>query len=587
MTDAERGKVDPMFLAVEVLGMDFQTNPHEGLFRCFLPQKLSTPLADLDPVVKKRMILWPRGLFKTSAVRVKIIQLILNYPNCRILIGAASLALGKVQLEAVKRVFEQPSDKFRELYPEFCGKKLGNTTRFTVPNRTDFSSPEETVTTSTASSVKAGSHYDFVFIDDLVNDQNYRNPVALEQCWQDYKDFGPLRDPAGYLFVTGTPYSFGDTYERIEESAREEMKLGRATWEISQRTCWSEICSTCGKTEAVHHDAAQYCKFSGSGKKLLLFPQFRTSAGKVIGHTIEFLESELREKGEDFFAMQYECRRLASGLQTFTDQLLDSHTLYHFEKPMMESQLETLAAQIQLLMAQGKTFEQAVELSTAKPGTGVIPLGGWCFAIGDLSYPGDPRKRDKSVFYVIRVVNARLYVIACYSGKWKSSEVGDQVVNILLQHRPRQIWIEGFLGWEAYDTVIRMVATGRGIQALPLEWIPLENQEGAKVVRIGSIQAWFARDKLYIFAGITDYQELRNNLTKFPKLGRHDDHGDCLGLGVNAPHGVALYQSVKESVTLADVVKQKLYPNGPPWERGYSDDETVSHGNGCGSVVVC
>lgn len=565
MTDADRGKVDIMYLACEVLGMDFQAIPHEELFRCFLPQKLNTPLADLDPIVKKRMILWPRGLFKTSAVRVKIIQLILNYPNCRILIGAASLALGKVQLEAIKRVFEQPTEKFRELYPDFCGKKLGNTTRFTVPNRTDFSSPEETVTCSTASSVKAGSHYDFVFIDDLVNDQNYRNPVALEQCWQDYKDFGPLRDPQGYLFVTGTPYSFGDTYERIEESAREEMKLGRSTWEISQQSCWTEE----------------------NGKKKLLFPEFRTPKGKVVGHTLQFLESELHEKGEDFFAMQYLCQRLASGLQVFTEDLLNKHTLYHFEKPMLESQLEILAREVRGLMAQGKTFEDAVGLSTFKPGGGLIPMGGWCFVVGDLSYPGDIRKRDKSVFYVIRVVNARLYVIACYSGKWKSSDVGDQIVTIFLQHRPRQIWIEGFLGWEAYDTVIRMVAGGRGIQSLPLEWIPLENQENAKVVRIGSIQAWFSRDKLYIFAGITDYQVLRDNLMKFPKLGRHDDHGDCLGLAVNAPHGVALYQSVKEAVTIAEVVKQKLYPNGPPWEAGYRDDETVSHGGGCGSMIVC
>lgn len=568
MTDAERGKVDHIFLACNVLGMDFQHNPHDGLFACFLKKDPTKHLSDLDLNYKKRMILWPRGLFKTSAVIVEIIQLILNYPNIRILIMSGSRDLAMSQLERVKRTFEEPTDTFRILYPDYCGTNLGNKSKFTIPNRTMKIFAEATVTISTARSVKAGTHYDVIFVDDLVNDQNYKNPAALEKCWEDYKDIGPVLEPSGYLFVTGTRYSFGDTYERIQDAAKKEMKeTGTSVWNFSIRTCWRDI----------------------NGKREVLFPQFRTKDGRTIGHTVKFLESEKREKGDEFFACQYENDPIGSGLQTFTDELLDAHTVYHFEKPMMESEVQRIAAQVQILTSQGKSFDQAMEETVKKPGRGEVPLGGWCFVIGDLSYVGDERnghKRDKCVFFVIRVVNGRLYLIAAHAGKWKSGEVAEQIIFLLLKYRPRQIWCEAFLGWEAYDTVIRMIAAERRVQHLPLEWLPMDNQPDAKVVRIGSVHGWLFKDKLYIFAGIEGYQELRDNLKKFPKLGRFDDYGDCLGLGVNAPHGVALYQSTKEITSTLEQIKARIYPNGLPWSQEYNEREESSAGNGCGTCIV-
>src|SRR6185369_16848226 len=114
-----RGQIDHIFLANELMGYDFQPNPHEALFAEFLKKDRhqQKPLYLLDSKTKKRMILWPRGLFKTSAVIVEIVQLILNYPNIRILFLTGSKKLGRAQLERVKKVFEEPSKRFRQLYP--------------------------------------------------------------------------------------------------------------------------------------------------------------------------------------------------------------------------------------------------------------------------------------------------------------------------------------------------------------------------------------------------------------------------------------------------------------------------------------
>ena len=283
-------------------------------------------LSDLEHLTKKMMILWPRGLFKTSAVIVEIVQTILNYPNVRICFLTGSDSLAKRQLRRIKRVFEQPTVRFRALFPEFCMKsirnkkiadetdhrawsdepcKLGNAHEFTIPCRKNYTLAEPTFCLSTARSVKSGAHFDVIFIDDLVNDQNYRSVKALEKCYQDYLDICPMLEVTGFMVLTGTRYSFGDTYERIQEKAREEEReRGRTIWKFSIRDCWSRGCLNCPHTDVFHNYDVNIlqppcsipecnCKgFQPSGSKGVLFPETRTFDGRSIGHTLEWLEAE-------------------------------------------------------------------------------------------------------------------------------------------------------------------------------------------------------------------------------------------------------------------------------------------------------
>src|ERR1019366_9260989 len=181
---------------VPILGMDFQADPHTQLFNQFLTKRPGEGLvlSDLDIVTKKRMILWSRGLFKTSAVVVDNVGTILDYPNVRICFLTGGDQLAKRQLARLKRVFEKPTTRFKWLFPEFCMKsvrnkkikdendprawsdelcKMGTAHEFTVPCRTNDTFAEPTFAISTAKSVKAGSHFDVIYIDDLVNEQNY------------------------------------------------------------------------------------------------------------------------------------------------------------------------------------------------------------------------------------------------------------------------------------------------------------------------------------------------------------------------------------------------------------------------------
>src|ERR1039458_4755213 len=129
---------DPLFLSgftqdnagvtIPILGMDFQEDPHALLFSQFVQKRPgeNLVLSDLDALTKKRMILWPRGIFKTTAVRVDIVQTILNYPNVRICFLTGGDTLAKLQLKAIKQVFEKPTAYFKHLFPEFCLKSVRN-----------------------------------------------------------------------------------------------------------------------------------------------------------------------------------------------------------------------------------------------------------------------------------------------------------------------------------------------------------------------------------------------------------------------------------------------------------------------------
>ena len=532
-----RGQTDHLFLANELMGYDFQPNPHEALFRELLQKDpaQNTPLFQLGSPCKcrpqyreackkcngtginrrkKRMIQWPRGLFKTSAIIVEIVQLILNYPNIRILFLTGNLKLGKRQLARVKRVFEQPSAKFRQLYPEFCaapGRKLPDSTPdgFTVPCRTAAQFAEPTFCISSAKSVKSGTHYDVIFVDDLVNDQNFRSAKLLESAWEDYLAVIPLLEPAGFLYITGTPYAFGDTYERIKEAAdKEEAETGSSVWEFSIKAAWCKLCKTCGHPDLRHNSDLSYtsppctmedcaCKcFVDSGEKQVLFPIAITRDGRQVGHTVEMLEAIQRED-PGFFALQYLCQRIAKEEQRYTPELIARQTFWHLN---------------------------------------VIPPQAGTFMVGDLSYIGDD-KRDRSVLYLVRVWMGVLWVYHCIAGNWDSDEAMTNVLLAIMQHRPQAVWLERFNGWEAYNNILMAKAAQHGLLQLPVEWRKLDRKTNAKTIRIGVPLSWMKDRKLWLFAGMPWYDKLIKQLLKWPKIPHHDDEGDCLGHACEVPHG--------------------------------------------------
>lgn len=575
---AEARKANDPALPVEyvpIMGMDFVPDPHAKLFAQFIQKQPGSGLvfSDLEMLTKKMMILWPRGLFKTSSVVVDIVQTILNYPNIRICFLTGGDSLAKRQLARIKRVFEKPTERFLVLFPEFCMKdvrnrtvkdddapnawtsqvaKLGTAHEFTVPCRTNETLAEPTFAISTSRSVKAGSHYDCIYIDDLVNETNYRSAKLLAKSYQDYLDICPLLDPTGFMIVTGTRYTFGDTYEQLMDNAKEEMKtIGQTIWKFSIRDCWSHGCRNCPHSDVYHNYevnivqppcAVKGCACPGhqdNGVKGVLFPQSRTHDGRSIGHTLKFLEGEKVRTGDEFFGNQYENRPISVGSATFDEVLIGGQTLFEM------SQIPPYAAS-------------------------------FTFIVADLATVGQ-EGRDYSVIFICRKFQGQIFIFDCLYGNWDSAAVAENIVNALAKFRPSIIYIEKFSGSEAYNNVITAHANTCGIIKVPIEWVKGSQADKAKMIRIGSVKGPLKNKRLWLYGHMPGYGILVQQLCKWPKWMRHDDFADCAGMVVSAPTG---YEQETPPSTASQLDWLRNLGQTPPSEDSYGD-------SGCGTGICC
>src|SRR6185369_4024008 len=144
-------------------------------------------------------------------------------------------------------------------------------------------------------SSKAGLHPDVGFFDDLVTEQNYKNPEVMKQVIKDLSHYEPLVNPGGYFYVTGTRYTFGDLYEHIIRNNTDGQ------WSISVKGCWPVD--------------ANGNRLGGSN-----FPP-RKIGDRQIGISTEQLEAIQRSDPETFSA-QYLNRPIAAGRQLFPESLI-------------------------------------------------------------------------------------------------------------------------------------------------------------------------------------------------------------------------------------------------------------------------
>lgn len=521
--DRLRARTDMIFLA-SVLGLDLTDDPHRVLFHNLLTLRgPDFPFADLDSI-RRKLVLWPRGIGKTSAIRVLMVGLLITYNNLRICFLTGGSELAKNQLLAVKTFFESPTKQFEELFPEFCLKSvfnrkthawedrhlpMGTSQRFSTPARNTHIYAEPNFMISTPKSVKSGAHFDILIIDDLVNDQNYQNASALEKSYQQYLDTVPLLEHSGFILMTGTVYSYRDCYARIQE---QEIAHSLGVWAFSIHDCWSQgTCKTCGmsaifhewSTNAVQPAGITACGcncpgFVGDGVRGCLFPLTKKKDGTPFGHTLDSLNRIRAELGPHKFANQYECRITAEGEQTFTEALIGSCTLHH------ENQL---------------------------PIYGIAPV----YICGDLAY-STSEARDESVIFAFSKYLGALYVWGCWFGRWSASERVDNILNILLRVRPVSAFFEKNLNSDSLELNLIAYASKYGLQKLPLVWTPLSNQKDAKNIRIGDIEAAMKGKRLFLYSQMPGYDRLCAQLLKHPR-NSHDDFADALSQCLTAETG--------------------------------------------------
>jgi hypothetical protein len=529
LADREACLRDQLVLS-RVMGLDLVENPHRAMFDFFGRVTPGTPLSKFSDIPKK-MCLLPRGLGKTFGIRVQEIYMILNFPHIRICFLTGGESLGKRQLAQVKQVFRRPTAEFLRLFPEFCtisvkNKKgvwhdedpdWGNAHEFNVPARGESILPEPTFAISTAKAVKAGSHFDYIVIDDLVNDGNWQSAPLLEKSYQDYIDICPLLDPhAGAILCTGTRYAAGDCYDKIQVNAQETAVSGQApTWAFLIRDCWSTDCSNpkC-KHSAIAHSrngllapctvpGCDCSSFASDGVKKCLFPVVTKLNGEPFGHTIEFLQKTLAELGKRYFACQYlNAPELAAAFKTFSQALIDACTIDISQMPPRN-------------------------ISTS-------------YLCGEMAY-AISEDADDTVIFAFQKSGGAHYIWACWWGKFTASDRADLLLHSIKKVRPETCFIEKNMGSDSFmlNLNARAVSPEFGLIRVPITWTELHTHtKNAKKEGIANMQLSMQGKRLFFAVqdmnGVKEmqgtpgaYHKLVQQLLKFPSDEGHDDFADC------------------------------------------------------------
>lgn len=462
----ERARTDHMFLA-RLLGFEkFCDDVHKELFDCFVKKDRKKSVTAQDRKYKDRLILWPRGHFKTTAVAVDIIQWILNFPDITIGIMTDQMEAAEVRLAEVKDKFET-CVKLARLFPEYCDKNLvasvfphikdakpldGNASQFTVPARTRYQR-DPTVQIVTADSRKAGRHVDVLFCDDLVHEKNYQTKELLEKTISAFKDARPLLNtPEHYRVIIGTRYAFGDLYGWIID-----QNIKKKTCKVSSKKCWEK---------------------NPDGTYSLLFPK-REINGEPVGFTVEGL-AEIQAEDPEKFANQYLNSPIVGGTETFPESLLQRQTC-------------TVLKLRQVPRWQWRVFNT------------------WDTAFGQSA-----SACSSAGIVGAYLPNGDLVIIEARGGRYGPHELLNHVLDLNLKYRPLLIGIEDAAGAPLLTLGIEAWVRERQIR-VPVEFIKNSNKKDAKLLRIAALRPLLDQGKLWFLAGGPGVDTLLKQLQQFPK----------------------------------------------------------------------
>lgn len=230
----ERGKRDLWFLASTVLSRvypDLVEGLHKPMCDFFVRKNPKRPFLVQDGI-KNRLMLAPRGHFKTTIDLCDIMQWMLAFPDITICLFSGTEQLTARMVDEVKQHFLMNGD-FREMYPQWVPQKnlheFGIKGSFTLPNRAQIRR-EPSLSITTLKSTRAGAHYDVEKFDDVVTEQNSKSALLNEETKRQWSSTLPLLNPGGYRDVIGTLYTYDCFYGPIlEQMSKSDI---RQDWKV-------------------------------------------------------------------------------------------------------------------------------------------------------------------------------------------------------------------------------------------------------------------------------------------------------------------------------------------------------------------
>lgn len=207
---------DLYFLATDILGL---SQAKEGKRSRFDPRWHKWLAGRLNKN-EDSLILVPRGHMKSTMLKIKVIQLILQNPMIRIGLFSRTAGLVEEQLADIKRMLATPLLRryFPEIIPEpgpkYSGWHKSTQNQLTTRRNPDFGRipQEEQIEAWGMGATITGRHYDVLVLDDIINEQSISTPEQMQKVRDYYSYLQAIKEPDGFELIVGTRYHYSDIY---------------------------------------------------------------------------------------------------------------------------------------------------------------------------------------------------------------------------------------------------------------------------------------------------------------------------------------------------------------------------------------
>lgn len=437
---------DLFWFATAMLGYDLVAF-HEKICVDFFIQK--NPEIEIHKLhkIKSRLLLYPRGSFKSSIDEADTVQWIVCYPNIRIALMTATDDLGAAFVKKVKGFFQVSEGKkltqFQMLFFEHCvaANKKEDAAIFVTRARTKTQA-QATLESLSLVGTTSGFHYDVGKFDDVVSNKNSgpgSSPDQRKSIYESIRFAGALIEPFGYRFYLGTPYNSDDAWTYLQEKARMLTVLRQPALVIRDHAKRKVF------TDLVEEDVE------------LLFPEDSRGTPRL---TLEYLKGEFQ--ADDYiFSCNYMLDPQRTKSVAFTEQMLRDRIINSMGLP--------------------------------QPGTYHL-FNAWDFA------DSTGRGADYSVGTVGMLdCLGRLFIVEIVRGRFSPSELAYQVAKQAAKWRVERIYIEKSPGADFLQNDILRELSRLGYADCPLpEWFPVDNTKGAKEKRKELLESYFTNKVLWL-----------------------------------------------------------------------------------------
>ena len=497
---------------------------HEDICNAFFTRKDPTiknfkTFADQFPArEKKRMLLVPRGGFKSTINMADCVQFLLCYPEIRMLILTGTLDLAEAFVGEVRGHFEQEQDtepdakgkptyrwkllqdgngdwftsQFQVLFPEHCIKPgTGSAYIYKTPASTG-GPKEHSLEAGGIEQTLSGFHYDVLKMDDVVTNENSTTPDRIIKINKQITVNRGMLNPYGIYDVIGTWYDeadyYGLTLANEEKMAAAKGLKANIKGSIDSGIFNSHVQMSCYLRSAWRlHESSKHkpeAELEASDYDYW-FPERLT---------YDVLKGELEEDPWGF-AIKYMNNPRLIGKVRFPRDLLIKRTI---------------------------------------PST-QLPPQGKIVTVVDTAY-STKSWADYTVIMTALIYGGRFYIINMKRGRWNEYDLPKQIANVAYQWKPSRVSIEESVGVAWLVRGVREEMNKHQI-SVPIDLVTLGkgSKQKNKAAKAKPVIRLMNDERIFILMSCEGKDEIYEELSLFTgtKDDAHDDIVSAISLLVD------------------------------------------------------